>query len=377
MLGAAVRTEWLDNDYYYQLGVPETASDAEIRAAYRRLARRFHPDAHPRSSEAEARFKQITAAYYVLGDPVRRQQYDDVRRAAALTRFGGQRPGWAGWWDTKTWPFAEAAWLSASFTAAGAPAAGRPPRGQNIQAELTLGFEEAAAGTTAELDVAVDEPCPACQGSGAAPGSWPVSCPDCGGAGQVSQPYGPFALAQLCRRCAGQGRIVEHCCDGCGGAGSRLGSRRVRLRVPAGVEDGQRIRLPGRGHPGRPGGRPGDLQVTVRVSPHPLFGRDGLNLTLRLPVTFPEAALGACLTVPALNGAVTVEIPPGTPSGRTLTLPGRGLADDHGQKRGDLVVVVEIAVPRELDEEERQAVETLAAVLHHDPRPHLKVSRQA
>ncbi|HVM05689.1 MAG TPA: DnaJ C-terminal domain-containing protein [Acidimicrobiales bacterium] len=330
----AVRAEWLEKDYYDVLGVPGTASDEELNRAYRRLARRLHPDANPGDPAAEERFKEVTAAYDVLGDPERRREYDEARRLRASGFAGGPGPGDGPGFGGPgfggpgfgpggfTFRFEEGDGGGFGFggfdlgdllgdvfgggTAEGGPRPPRPRPGRDLVAELPLTLEEAVRGTTRSVTLA-------------------------GGDGQAP--------------------------------------RTVRARVPAGVDDGQTVRLPGRGEPGGDGGPAGDLLLRVRVEPHRRFGRQGRDVTVTVPVTFPEAALGTVVTVPTLDDPVTLRVPPGTPSGRTFRVRGRGVPAAGGAPAGDLLVTVEVAVPPTLTPEQRRAVEALAAALGDaDPR---------
>jgi molecular chaperone DnaJ len=253
-------------------------------------------------------------------------------------------------------------------------AAGRgtgPHRGQDLEAELHLDFEDAARGLTTTIHLTSEAACSDCHGSGARPGTTPTPCPQCGGRGVLDDNQGFFSFSQPCPACAGRGFTIEDPCPTCRGSGIEHRPREVKVRIPAGVADGQRIRLRGRGGPGRNGGPPGDLYVTARVTPHRLFGRRDDDLTLSVPITFPEAALGADIKVPTLDGgSVTVRIPPGTRSGRTLRVKGKGVA--KSRKTGDLLVTVEVAVPQKLTDDERKAVEALAAAADgRSPRAHL------
>ena len=305
----AAQTEWLEKDYYAVLGVPDTASEQEVTRAYRALARELHPDAHPDHPDAEERFKEVSAAYDVVGDPAKRKEYDDLRqrqRAGPATHPGSGYPG--GGFRIRFGDLDDLDGLDDLGDLFGDLLGGRgrrarSRRGQDLEAELTLGFEQAVQGTTAALRVG---------------GSTP---------------------------------------------------RQATVRVPAGIEDGQLIRAPAQGGAGLDGGPPGDLYVTVRVSPHPIFGRHGPHLTVRLPITFAEAALGADVRVPTLDGdPVTLRIPPGTPAGRTFRVRGRGVPG-----RGDLLAIVEVAVPTRLSPTQRAAVEALAAAGGESPRAHLGV----
>jgi molecular chaperone DnaJ len=376
----APQREWFEKDYYRVLGVPETASAKEIKSAFRKLSRQYHPDANPGDASAEERFKEVSAAYDVVGDADKRKEYDEVRRlgpAAAGFPGGGGGPGGFGGFQ-----FQDGAdlgdLLGNLFGRGGRGAGGRrrgtgPHRGQDLETELHLTFEDAAAGVTTAVHLTSDAPCSTCHGSGARPGTSPVTCATCGGSGAVVDDQGPFAFSQPCPTCGGRGVRIEDPCPTCHGSGVERRPREVKVRIPAGVDDGQRIRLKGRGGPGRNGGPPGDLYVVVHVSPHPLFRRSGRDLTITVPITFAEAALGADIVVPTLaDGPVTVRLPEGTRSGRTFRVKGRGVAAAKGT--GDLLVTVEVAVPSKLSSAERSAVEALRdASAGSSPRAHLGV----
>lgn len=389
----APQREWFEKDYYATLGVAKDASEKEIARAYRKLAKQYHPDANPGNKEAEERFKDVSAAYDVLGDANRRKEYDEVRRLAAsgVGFGGGYGPGGPGGFSYAD--FGDASGIRfetgdmgglgdllgnlfggrrRGARGAGAPGAGGPRRGGDLEAEVHLSFEDAVRGATIGVQLTGAAPCSVCGGSGAAPGTVPQVCAQCGGAGTVAVDQGPFSFSQVCPRCAGSGRIVETPCPRCGGGGAETRTREVKVRIPVGVADGQRVRVKGKGTPGRNGGPPGDLFVNVHVAPHPLFGRRGDHLTLRVPVTFAEAALGAEVRVPTLLNPVTVRIPPGTPTGKVLRVRGRGMPKPDGGA-GDLLVTVEVVVPQTLSDEQRQALEALAAATMANPREHLGV----
>jgi len=375
----AVQTDWLEKDFYKVLGVSETASDKEIQRAYRRLARQYHPDTNPNNPEAEERFKEISAAYDVLGDDAKRKEYDELRRLGpggipfghGGGGFGGFRVADAGAFDLGDL-FGD---VFGTRTRGGRRQPNGAVRGKDLEAELHLGFEQAVFGLTTDVHVTSEATCGTCAGSGARPGTSPTTCPSCQGVGQVSETQGFFAISQTCRNCRGRGQIVDQPCPDCRGIGIVRKPRQVKVRIPAGVDDGTIVRLAGRGEPGRNGGPPGDLYVVVRVAPHPLFGRRGDDLTLSLPVTYPEAVLGAEVKVPTLDGPpVVVRIPPGTPAGRVLRVRGQGVPRAEG-KRGDLLVTVDVAVPNRVSGKERKAVEALAKAMngHTNPRSHLGV----
>lgn len=382
----AAQREWFEKDYYQVLGVPASADAKELTRAYRKLARENHPDANPGDAAAEERFKEISAAYDVVGDAEKRKEYDEVRAAGPSAAFGGRGggpggfggPGGGGFtFDPSTMAggggFGDV--LGNLFGGGGRGRGGRsrgtgPQRGGDLEAELHLGFTDAVAGLTTTLHLVSDAVCHVCSGSGAEPGTTPTTCPVCSGRGTVDDDQGFFATSRPCPTCAGRGVLIEHPCANCRGVGIERRPREVKVRIPAGVSDGQRIRLKGRGDPGRNGGPPGDLFVTCRVDPHALFRMDGRDLRLTVPVTFAEAALGADVVVPTIDGAtVKVRIPAGTRTGRTFRVKGRGVAASKGT--GDLLVTVEVAVPTTLSDAERAAVEALAAAATESPRDHL------
>ncbi len=389
-----IRREWFEKDYYGVLGVPKNASAAEIKKAYRKLAQQFHPDANPGNDDAESRFKEVSAAYDVLGDKDKRARYDEVREMGA-SGFGGFGPGGAG---GAGWPGGAggAGWPGGSggtryvnvedlgdvgdlfgglFGGGGgqrASRAARPQRGTDLETEVHVPFDDAMAGTTKPVKITGPSVCRTCHGSGAAPGTSPVVCPECRGSGEVAVNQGFFSMSQPCRRCNATGRIVESPCPTCKGAGSERRSRTFQVKIPAGVKDGARIKLAGRGEPGPAGGQPGDLYVRVKVAADGVFGRKGDNLTLTLPVTFPEAALGAHVQVPTLNGPVTLKVPAGTPSGKTFRVKGKGAPKKGGH--GDLMVTVEVDVPGKLSKDEKKLLQELRDAQTDSPRSGLGVA---
>ena len=367
-----VQREWFEKDYYAVLGVPSTASQKEITKAYRKLAREFHPDANPNNAAAEERFKEISSAYDVLGDEERRKEYDEVRRAGPQA-FGG--PGGGFRFDPRDFGGdAMGDILGQMFGGAGRRRGAGPQRGGDIEAVLSIDFVDAVHGLTTTLHLTSDTTCSSCSGSGARAGTSPQQCPQCYGRGVVEDNQGPFAFSSPCTRCSGRGVIIDYPCVGCRGTGIEKRPREVKVRIPAGVDNGQRIRLKGRGTPGRNGGPPGDLFVVCNVSAHSVFGRDGLNLTLRLPITFAEAALGSQIEVPTLDGpTVTLRLKPGTQSGSRHRVKGKGIVTKSAQ--GDLIVTVDVAVPTSLSDGEREAIESLAAHLS-SPRDKILAAAQ-
>jgi molecular chaperone DnaJ len=374
--------EWFEKDYYEVLGVPQTATDKELSRAFKKLAKQHHPDANPGNGAAEERFKEISAAYDVLGDAAKRAEYDEVRKMVASGvgpdgpgGFGGGGFGGGGQtfrFDTSGGGLGD---IFGNLFGGGGGAGRRrsrtatgPQRGRDLETELHLQFDDAIRGVTSTVRFRADASCSTCAGSGAAPGSMPETCPECHGAGTVADNQGPFSFSQVCPTCGGRGQVIPNPCPTCGGRGVEMRAREVKVRIPAGVADGQRIRVKGRGGAGANGGPPGDLYVIVHVRGHNLFGRSNNDLTLHLPVTFVEAARGADIKVPTLDAPVTVRIPPGTPSGKVLRVRGKGVAADGGHKAGDLLVTVDVQVPSELTPAQSEAIDALAAVLDGDPR---------
>jgi molecular chaperone DnaJ len=358
--------EWFEKDYYQVLGVPSTATDKEVTRAYRKLAKEYHPDRNP---GAEDRFKEITAAYDVLGDAERRKEYDEVRRLGPLS--GGFGRGGYGTGSGGTFRVEDLGDLGDLF---GGLFGGRqsrrrsrgPQRGADVETDLHLSFADAVHGVTTSVNVPEDARCHTCNGSGAAPGTSTHTCTRCNGKGTLDDNQGLFSLSTICPTCNGRGTVVDTPCPTCQGTGTERRVRTVKVRIPPGVEDGQRIRVKGRGAPGQGTAPAGDLYVVVRVGTDRRFGRRGRNLTLSVPVSYPEAVLGTTVTVPTLDGPVTVRVPPGTSSGTQLRVRGRGVAagsGKHGAKAGDLLVRVDVDVPKSLTDEQRAAVEQLASTL--------------
>lgn len=378
----APQREWFEKDYYRVLGVPETATQKEVTKAYRKLARENHPDAKPDDQAAEDRFKEISSAYDVLGDEAKRKEYDEVRKLGPMGGvFGGGPGGNRG--GSFTFNMGEAGLGDllgdmfgggrASGRRGGAASRGAgPQRGQDLEAELNLAFDDAVRGITTTLHLTSDAVCSTCSGSGAKPGTSPRVCPVCGGRGVVDDNQGFFSFSSPCTNCHGQGVVIEDPCPTCRGTGIERRAREVKVRIPAGVSDGQRIRLKGRGGPGRNGGPAGDLFVTCRVQAHALFGRDGDNLVLRVPVTFSEAVLGASIPIPTLDGTkVTLKLRAGTQPGQKYRVKGRGVTTD--KRTGDLIVIADLVVPTHPTPEETQLIEELAKVSSVSPRAYLEV----
>jgi molecular chaperone DnaJ len=377
----APQREWFEKDYYKALGVSEGASQKDITKAYRKLARQHHPDTNQGDAKSEEKFKEISAAYDVLGDAEKRKEYDEVKRLGPMASGFGPGPGGGAGPQGFTYMGDSADindLLGGLFGRVrrggrGGPAGGvGPQRGADLEAELTLAFEDAAQGLTTSLYLTSDAACSTCSGTGARPGTHATTCPVCHGRGVLDDNQGLFSLSSPCRNCGGLGHVIEDPCPTCRGTGVERREREVKVRIPPGVDDGQRIRLKGRGGPGRNGGPPGDLYVTAKVMPHKIFSRRGLDLTLRVPVTYPEAALGAQVEVPTLDGGpVKLKINPSVPLSKPRRVKGKGVS--NGKSTGDLLVTFEVAVPARLSASERKAIEELAKASDESPRAHLEV----
>ncbi len=389
--------EWIEKDFYAELAVSSTASAEEVKRAYHKLARELHPDVNPGDARAEARFKSVSEAYGVLSDPDKRKQYDEARSLFS----GGFRPGGGfsgmgsqGGFDlndlfgTAPGRAGEAGGLGDLLgglfanRGAGNSGASRPRRGTDVETEVRIDFTEAVRGATVPLRLSSPASCGSCGGSGARAGTVPRTCPACSGTGLVTRSQGAFAFSEPCRDCRGTGRIIDEPCTECGGRGVSHRHRTLTMRVPAGVADGQRIRLAGQGEPGMRGAPAGDLYVLVHVTPHPVFGRSGDDLTLVVPVSFPELVMGTTLTVPTLDGptldgTVSLKVPAGTANGRTLRVRGKGIVGRHGRP-GDLLVTLQVVVPGKLDRAAKDALAAYAkATAGQDPRADLFTRAQS
>ena len=372
--------DWLEKDFYAVLGVSKDATAAEIKKKYRTLARELHPDKNPGNKEAEERFKGVSEAYDVLSDDAKRKEYDEAR---SLFAGGGYSPGGFGasgggpqynvnmedLFGEDNGGFGD--FLGGIFNRRGgaAPRSRQPRRGADLESSLTLSFDDALDGVTVPLRLSSDAPCTSCHGTGARAGTVPRMCPTCDGSGQTTRNAGGFAFADPCVTCKGRGLYVDDPCPTCHGSGRGLSTRTVQARIPAGVKNGARIRLKGKGAAGERGGPNGDLLVDVSIAPHPVFDRKADNVTVTVPVTFTEAALGGEVAVPVpRGGSVTVKIPAGTSNGRTFRVRGKGMRRKDGTM-GDLLVSVEVAVPQNLTSEARDALQQYAdQTADHDPR---------
>jgi molecular chaperone DnaJ len=385
--------EWVEKDYYAELGVSKSATQDEIRKAYRKLARENHPDSNPGNSAAEEKFKRVSEANDVLGDPAKRKEYDEFRAMVSSGGgFGGFRPGGAGGGTTYTTSGGDFDLGDLFGGAGGAGGAGgfsdlfgglfnqarggggtgrtqpqRPRGGQDVETALTLTFREAALGETVQIKLSSASPCLTCHGSGARPGTSPKVCGTCHGAGVTQRSQGAFGFAEPCTDCGGTGSKIDDPCPDCAGSGVTHRTRTINVKVPAGVEDGQRIRLSGQGEAGFRGAPSGDLYVTVTVRKDEVFTRDGADLFVDLPVSYPELVRGAQVSVPTLTGRVTVKVPAGSRDGQILRVRGRGIARKSGT--GDLKVTLRVATPPAgTAEAELAAYDDALRAAGYDPR---------
>jgi molecular chaperone DnaJ len=354
-------------DLYETLGVSRGADQDEIKKAYRKLARQYHPDANPGDASAEERFKEVQHAYDVLSDPEKRKQYD---------RFGSSNGPGAGpggyTFTSEGFDLGDLGDLgdifSGLFAGRGRGQQRRGQRGQDLEVEVNLSFEDSLHGVETRIPVELETACRECGGSGAKPGTAPKLCPDCQGRGVKAESQGLFALSQPCPRCRGNGTVIEDPCPKCRGTGRERRTKRYTVRIPAGVKDGSRIRLRGKGEAGYGGAEAGDLFVVTRVTPSRLYTRRGDDLVVDVPVTYPEAALGATVEVPTPDGAVTVKVKPGTTDGTLLRVKGKGARKLKGSGRGDLLARVKLVVPKKITKKEREAIETLKQASTVNPR---------
>jgi molecular chaperone DnaJ len=357
---------------YDVLGVPKNASNDEIKKAYRKLARQYHPDKNPGNKDAEERFKDVQTAYDVLSNAEKRKQYDTF--GSADGRRGGPGGGPGGFtWTTGDFDIGDLGDLLGGLFGnrggAGRPRQQRGQPGADVEVELTLSFEDSLKGVETTLPVSLETACRECGGSGAKPGTAPKMCPECRGRGVIAESQGLFALSQPCPRCRGNGTVIEDPCPSCNGSGRERRTRRFKVQIPPGVRDGTRIRLRGKGEAGYGGAPAGDLYVVTRVEPSKHFRRRGeADLEIDVPVTYTEAALGATVEVPTPDGPVTLKIPAGSQDGKLLKIKGRGAPRLKGSGRGDLIAKVVLTVPTKLSKAEREALENLQKVSREDPR---------
>jgi molecular chaperone DnaJ len=349
--------EWFEKDYYKILGLSPEATDKEITRAYRKLAKQLHPDTNPGSEE---KFKEVSVAYDVLGDPDKRKEYDEVRRLGPAAAGFGAGPGGF------NFGAADFGDLGDIFGGLFGGRRHRAQRGADLETALHLGFRDAVKGVTTTVTLPSNDACHTCGGRGAAPGTGFVTCERCGGRGVLNDDQGPFAMSSICPVCQGRGGRIETPCPTCHGTGREPSSRRVNVRVPAGVVDGQRIRIKGKGGPGSQGGPAGDLFVDVHVTGDPRFARKGRHVTTTVEVPVTAAILGTTVEVATLDQPVTLKVPPGTQGGTTMRVRGLGVPSSGKHPAGDLLVTVHVTIPKKLNKEQRSLVERLASALHEE-----------
>lgn len=352
-------------DYYEVLGVSKTADAAEIKKAFRQLAMKYHPDKNPGDKQAEAMFKEVAEAYEVLSDTEKRQMYDryghdGLKGAGMGSGFGSAEDAFVNLGD-----------IFEELLGGGGRRGGRrgPRRGADLEYPMSLEFLEAAKGTTKEIQYPRHAPCEPCNGSGAAKGSSPVRCHTCGGSGEITQVQMVFRIRTACPTCQGAGQIIKERCTSCSGSGRTRATEKISVRVPAGVDDGLKIRLQGKGDLGDPGGPPGDLYVTLRVKPHEFFQREENHVLTTIPVSYSAACLGSELEVQTIDGNERLKIPAGTPSGKVFTLYNKGIPSLNERGRGNHLVQVVVAVPTKLSEEERKLIQRLAEIQNDAKNP--------
>jgi molecular chaperone DnaJ len=369
-------------DHYKTLGVDKKASPEEIKKAYRKLARRYHPDRNPDDKQAEGRFKEISQAYDVIGDPEKRKQYDSGTGPFAAGGAGG--PGFGGFGNFDFDASSMGDILSNLFGGAGRGGAGpgvggaagrrarsRPQRGGDLETEVRISFDQSVSGAQIPLSVPTSGMCPTCHGTGARPGTTPKVCPRCEGRGIETQGQGMFSISQPCSQCGGSGTVIEDPCPTCQGSGAVRSVKKFRVNIPAGVREGSRIRVPGKGEAGMRGGPAGDLYVVTHVDPSPVFKRKGDHLEVEVPLSIPEALRGGEVRVPTLDGSKTLRVKPGTRHGTVQRLRGEGPPKLGSKTRGDIHYRFTIDVPEQLTDEQQQAVEALSKVMNGNPRAKL------
>lgn len=350
-------------DFYEVLGVQKGASDDEIKKAYRKMAKEYHPDLHPGDAEAEAKFKEVGEAYEVLSDPQKKARYDQFGHAGVDPNFGAGGGGWGG----ADVDFGDIGDIFSSIFGGGFGGGGRrqnpnaPRRGSDAGATVVISFDEAAKGCKKKVPVQRIAPCGECGGSGAKKGTSPTTCPECGGSGQVTRqqrtPFGVMQTQSACPRCQGRGKIIESPCPSCGGQGRVRQTEQVGINIPAGIDDGQVINIPGKGNAGTNGGPAGDLQVQISVRPHPLFERDGYNIWYELPISYAQACLGAEVDIPTLDGRMSFTIKEGTQPGDILRVRGKGIPYLNGRGTGDLLLKIVVEVPKNLNKEQKKLLQ--------------------
>lgn len=353
-------------DYYEVLGVSKTATDEEIKKAYRTLAKQYHPDMHPGDKAAEEKFKEVNQAYAVLSDPDKRSKYDRFGAEAAEGNGGagfGDFGGFGGFTSGMDFDLSD---LFGDFFGGGRSSAKKngPTRGEDLLQRIFISFDEAAFGCKKDVKYTKIDRCADCGGTGAAKGTTPKVCSKCGGTGRMKfqqrTPFGVMQSTRDCDACGGRGETISDPCKSCGGAGVKNATKTLEVSIPAGIDNGQRITLRGMGNAGKNGGPAGDLYISVQVRPHAIFERDGYNIYCEIPITFAEAALGATITVPTLEGKTTYQIPEGTQTGTSFTMKGKGIPNINGRGRGDLIFRVVVEVPKGMNETQKDALRKFA-----------------
>lgn len=353
-------------DYYEILGVEKNASETEIKKAFRKLARQYHPDVNQGDTEAEAKFKEINEAYEVLSDQQKRAQYDQFGHAAFGQGADGGFGGFGGGAD-----FGGFGDIFDMFFGGGGQRRRGPAKGPDLRYNLEITFEESAFGLEQDISVPRTEKCEKCGGSGAAPGSSSKTCTKCNGSGQIqftqSTPFGRFVQSRVCDECHGDGKVIDNPCTQCGGTGNVRKTRKIHVKIPAGVDNGSRIRVTGEGEPGERGGPNGDLYIYIRIKPHKIFSREGNDVLTEIKISFPQASLGDEVEVHTLEGKVKLKVPEGTQSGTFFRLRGKGIPDVHGYGRGDQHVKVTVVTPGKLNEKQKQLLKEFASTLGENP----------
>ena len=356
-------------DYYEVLGVSRGASEDEIKKAYKKMARKYHPDLNPGDKTAEEKFKEVNEAYEVLSDADKKARYDQYGHAGVDPNFGAG--GFGGGFDG-SFDFGDLGYIFGSFFGGGFGGGRRtnpnaPQRGESIRMSIAISFEEAAFGCEKAVTVERYETCDTCHGNGCAPGTSPEVCPDCHGTGTVQvrrqTPMGVFATSSPCPKCGGKGRIIHQPCKDCRGSGMVRKKKTIQASIPAGIDNGQTISIRGQGNAGKNGGPAGDLLITITVRPHELFRREGTSVLCEAPITFTQAVLGAELEIPTIDGKVKYTLPEGTQSGTTFRLKGKGIPSINGRGRGDQYVTVYIETPKNLNKEQKEALKKFAETM--------------
>ena len=357
-------------DYYEVLGVSKGASEDEIKKAYKKLARKYHPDMNPGDKEAEEKFKEVNEANEVLSDPEKKARYDQFGFAGVDPSYGAGGPGWGD--GASGFDFGDLGDIFGSFFGGGFGGGSQqrrngPQRGESIRASVSISFTEAAFGCEKEITVERSEQCPTCKGNGCAAGTTPEVCPTCHGTGNVQvrrqTPMGVFASTTPCSKCGGSGKIIHQPCPDCHGQGRVRKRRAIKVNIPAGIDDGQTISLRGQGHAGKNGGPNGDLLITIMVQPHEIFRREGTSVFCEAPITFAQAVLGGTLEIPTIDGKVKYDIPEGTQTGSVFRLRGKGIPSLNGRGRGDQYVTVNIETPKNLNKEQKEALKKFSDLL--------------